>query len=198
MADDEPTLKDVLSARQSIAVHLQRTPLHRYPGIDEIVGAETWIKHENHHAVGAFKVRGGVHLATKLTASERRAGLYTASTGNHGQSIAYAAKVTGGHATIAVPEGLATRVPFAHTQRIMRHPQLGLDDFVLVSDAEMEEAIRLLLRHTGNLAEHAGAAPLAAALRIREQLVGRRVALILSGGNLGYESVRRIVAEGAK
>jgi threonine dehydratase len=80
----------------------------------------------------------------------------------------------------------------------MRHPERGLDDFVLVSDAELEEAVRLLLRHTGNVAEHAGAAPLAAALRIREQLAGRRVVLILSGGNLGYESVRRIVAEGGK
>ena len=77
-------------------------------------------------------------------------------------------------------EGLATRVGFALTQAIMRD---HLDDFVLVSEAEMRQAMRLMLEKTHNLAEAAGASPLAAALKIKERLQGKRVALILSGGN---------------
>lgn len=317
----EPTLADVLRARQLVRAHLPRTPLHRYPGLETLIGTPTWVKHENHHAVGAFKVRGGVTLAAGLGEAERRAGLYTASTGNHGQSIAFAGQTSGAAVTIAVPEGanptkveamrslgaevlfqgadydearewvrgqaeekggrfigptdpeliagvgtfaleiledlpevdvilvpvgagsgacgvclvaktlrpgvrvigvqseaapamvhawrgtplvdarsdtvaegLATRVPFENTQRIMRHPELGLDDFVLVSDAELEEAIRLLLRHTRNVAEHAGAAALAAALRLRHTLRGLRVVLVLSGGNLDPSELKRILA----
>jgi threonine dehydratase len=67
-----------------------------------------------------------------------------------------------------------------------------------VSDEAMEEAIRLLLEHTHNLAEHAGAAPLAAALELRERLEGKRVALVLSGGNLSMEALRAIVASGKR
>ncbi len=69
------------------------------------MGTEVWIKHENHQPIGAFKVRGGLNMAANLTPEERAAGLFTASTGNHGQSIAYAARAHGLQATIAVPEG---------------------------------------------------------------------------------------------
>jgi threonine dehydratase len=58
---------------------------------------------------------------------------------------------------------VATRVAYANTHAMLRHPERGLDDFVLVSDEAMEEAIVLLLEHTKNLAEHAGAAALAGA-----------------------------------
>ena len=51
-----------------------------------------WVKHENHQPVGAFKVRGGVNLISELTEDERRRGVIAASTGNHGQSVAYAAR----------------------------------------------------------------------------------------------------------
>jgi threonine dehydratase len=88
-------------------------------------------------------------------------------------------------------EGIATRVPFANTQRIMRK---YLDDFVLVDDSALKRAIVLLLQHTRNLAEGAGAAPLAAALQIKERLAGKKVALILSGGNLSMEKLRDILA----
>ena len=85
-----PTYDDVLAARKNVYRHLQRTPLLAYAGLSECVGTNVFVKHENHHAVGAFKVRGGVNLAAHLTDDERRAGLFTASTGNHGQSIAFA------------------------------------------------------------------------------------------------------------
>src|SRR5262245_32308740 len=105
MFDLYPTFQHILAARQEVARFLQRTPLHLYPGLSHLLGAEVWVKHENHHAVGAFKVRGGVNLAAHLTEAERRAGLFTASTGNHGQSIAFAGRAIGTPVTIAVPEG---------------------------------------------------------------------------------------------
>jgi threonine dehydratase len=78
-------------------------------------------------------------------------------------------------------EGLATRVAFELPQRIMWE---RLDDFVLVSDDQIRSAIVTMIETTRNLVEAAGAAPLAAALSLRERLAGKRVALICSGGNI--------------
>ncbi|MBE7551145.1 MAG: threonine dehydratase [Anaerolineales bacterium] len=312
-----PTLHDIIAARPHVYRYLRPTPLYRYHGLSELVGAEVWVKHENHQPVGAFKVRGGLNLAAHLSEAERRGGLFTASTGNHGQSIAFAAQVHGLKATIAVPEGanpgkvaamrglgaevifhgpdfdtarewiaaeaeslggrfvgpteelliggvgtyaleileelpdvqtiiapvgagsgvcgtsivaksinpnieviaaqsaqapamqlswksgelvtaetrtfaegVATRVPFLNTQRIMRR---YLDDFVLVDDEAIKEAIVLLLQHTHNLAEGAGAISLAAALQLKDRLAGKKVALVLSGGNLALEQLESIL-----
>src|SRR5689334_9909325 len=99
-----PTMADVLEARRRISAHLRPTPLYRYAGLDPLLEADVFVKHENHQPVGAFKVRGGINLVSQLTAEERARGLVTASTGNHGQSIAYAARVFGVPATICVPE----------------------------------------------------------------------------------------------
>src|SRR5215472_6946817 len=99
-----PDLADVLAARQRIAPYLRPTPLYRYPALDAMTGAQVWVKHENHQPVGAFKVRGGVSLIGQLTADERRRGVIAASTGNHGQSVAYAADLFGVRAVICVPE----------------------------------------------------------------------------------------------
>lgn len=100
-----PTFADVLAARRRIRPYLAPTPLHRYPALDELVGTETWVKHENHQPICAFKIRGGINLLSQLTPDERRSGVITASTGNHGQSIAYAASLFGVRAIICVPEG---------------------------------------------------------------------------------------------
>ena len=89
-------------------------------------------------------------------------------------------------------EGLATRVSFENVQTLLRDPKRGLDDFLLVSDDAMEDAIRLLLAHTHNLAEHAGAAALAGAIDQREALAGKQVAVVLSGGNLASADLARI------
>src|ERR1700758_5254843 len=99
-----PDLADVLAARGRIAPYLRPTPLYRYPALDAVAGAQVWVKHENHQPVGAFKVRGGVNLVSQLTADERRRGVIAASTGNHGQSVAYAAQLFGVRAVICVPE----------------------------------------------------------------------------------------------
>ena len=99
-----PDLADVLAARARIAPYLRPTPLYGYPALDALTGARLRVKHENHQPVGAFKVRGGVNLVSQLTADERQRGVASASTGNHGQSIAYAANLFGVRATIFVPE----------------------------------------------------------------------------------------------
>lgn len=312
-----PTLHDIIAARPNVYRFLHPTPLHHYAGLSQLLGAQVWVKHENHQPVGAFKVRGGLHFVAGMSEAQRQAGLYTASTGNHGQSIAFAARAYGVRATIAMPEqanpdkvaamrglgaevvfhgpdfdtarewmmqvaagrgglfvgptdealicgvgtygleivedlpdveviivpvgagsgvcgtgivakainpaiqvigvqsaqapamqrswasgrlqtaemrtfaeGIATRVPFENTQRIMRQV---VDDFVLVDDADIRRAVVLLLEHTHNLAEGAGAAPLAAALQLRERLAGKKVVLVLSGGNLAVDTLRQIL-----
>jgi threonine dehydratase len=317
-----PTFADVLAARRRIAPYLRPTALHTYPALDELVGTEVWVKHENHQPVGAFKVRGGVNLVSHLSEDERRRGLITASTGNHGQSIAYAARLFGVRAIICIPEGanpvkvdsmralgaeivvhgadfddarehserlaaehgfryvhsgneplliagvgtetleileerpdvdvvvvpigggsgaagacivakairpqievigvqsdaapaafrswetrslvedrmgtfaegLATRVPFELPQRILWEL---LDDFVLVSEEEIRRATVLMLERARNLIEPAGAAPLAAVLRLRERFAGRRVALIASGGNVSPAQLRALLVDEA-
>jgi threonine dehydratase len=309
-----PTLADVLEARLRISPHLRPTPLYSYATLNDLLDADVLVKHENHQPVGAFKVRGGVNLISQLSADERERGVIAASTGNHGQSIAYAARLFGVRATICVPvganpvkvasmrglgaelvfrgrdydearehceqlaqerghryvhsgneplliagvatetleileeqpqidvivvpvgggsgaagacivakatnpairiigvqseaapaafrswqerrliedrmetfaEGLATRTAFELPQRILWQ---WLDEFVLVSDDEIRAAQALMIEATRNLVEAAGAAPLAAALRLREQLTGKRVALILSGGNASREQL---------
>jgi threonine dehydratase len=322
MDGDIPTLADVLEARRRIAPHLRPTPLYEYPGLRELVGTEVYVKHENHLPTGAFKVRGGVNLVSQLDAETRERGVVAASTGNHGQSIAYAARLFGVQATICVPEaanpvkvasmrgvgaevvfhgrdfddarehceqlarergsryvhsgdeplliagvgtatleileeqpgvetlvvpigggsgaagacivaktlkpalrvigvqsdaapaayrswregklvedrmetfaeGLQTRTAFELPQRILRQ---SLDDFVLVSDDEIRAAQALMIETTRNLVEAAGAAPLAAALRMRDQLSGMQVALIASGGNASREQLLAVFSAGA-
>jgi threonine dehydratase len=317
-----PTLADVLDARRRISPHLRPTPLYGYPVLGELLGAEVFVKHENHQPVGAFKVRGGVNLVSQLSAEECERGVISASTGNHGQSIAYAARLFGVPATICVPEaanpvkvasmrglgaelvfhgrdfddarehcerlasergyryvhsgdeplliagvatetleildeqpetdviivpvgggsgaagacvvtkavrpatkvigvqseaapaayrswrerrlvedrmetfaeGLATRTAFALPQHILRE---SLDSFVLVGDDEIRTAQALMIETTRNLVEAAGAAPLAAALRMREELAGKRVALVLSGGNASREQLLDVLGGGA-
>jgi threonine dehydratase len=99
-----PDLADVLAARQRISPYLRPTPLYGYPALDSLTGAKVRVKHENHQPVGAFKVRGGVNLVSQLSAQDRQRGVATASTGNHGQSIAYAANLFGVRAIVFVPE----------------------------------------------------------------------------------------------
>ncbi len=87
-------------------------------------------------------------------------------------------------------EGLATRVAFALPQRVLWDM---LDDFVLVPDTEIRKAVRLMIETTRNLTEPAGAAALAAALRLRDRVAGKRVALILSGGNVTVAQLRELL-----
>ena len=100
-----PVFADVLSAAAAIRPYLSPTALLRHPLLERAVGTEVWVKHENHQPTGAFKVRGGVNLLSRFDADEGARGVIAASTGNHGQSIAWAAHRFGIRAVICVPEG---------------------------------------------------------------------------------------------
>jgi threonine dehydratase len=149
-----PTLADVLEARLRIAPHLRPTPLYGYAALDELVGTEVLVKHENHQPVGAFKVRGGVNLVSQLGEDERRRGLIAASTGNHGQSVAYAARLFGVTARICVPEN-ANPVKLA----AMRALGAELIEHGRDFDAAREQCERLAGEH-GYRYVHSGDEPL--------------------------------------
>lgn len=311
-----PDFQDVLMARRQIAPYLRRTAMHSYSAIDELVGARLFIKHENHQPVCAFKVRGGVNLMSQLTIEERARGVIAASTGNHGQSVAYGARLFGVKARIVVPEaanpgkvaamrgmgaevifhgerfdqarlhcealarehgyryvhsgdeplliagvatatlemledqpdleaiivpigggsgaagvcitasaiatsirvigvqseaspaayeswrqkrlveapnrtiaeGVATGSAFELPQAILRE---RLKEFILVSDDEIMRAMVWMVERAHSLAEAAGAAPLAAAYRMREELAGKKVGLICSGGNATQDQLKQ-------
>src|SRR6266704_890117 len=100
-----PTLSDILAARLRIRRHLDPSPLRNYPALGRIVGTEVWVKHDNLLPTGAFKVRGGVNLVSQLDAATRARGVIAASTGNHGQSVAFASRLFGVRATVVAPEG---------------------------------------------------------------------------------------------
>ncbi len=85
--------------------HLPRTPVFSYPALSERLGCELFIKHENHQPVGAFKVRGGINLLASLSAEERARGVISATRGNHGLSLAYAARLFDARAVLVVPHG---------------------------------------------------------------------------------------------
>ncbi|NPV71416.1 MAG: threonine/serine dehydratase [Firmicutes bacterium] len=316
----DPTISDVFRARTIVNRFLQPTPLIKPAALGRILGCEAWVKCENLQPVGAFKVRGGLNLVSQLTPEERARGVITASTGNHGQSIAYAARAFGVRAIVGAPEGanplkvdamrslgaevvlrgkdfdearrwveetareegyryvhsmneplliagvgtctlevvedlpdldyiivpigggsgasgacivvksieprikvigvqaerapsvylswkhgrltgtdsantfaegLATRVAFELPFRILSR---YLDDMVLVSEDEMKNAIEMLLETTHQVAEGAGAAATAAATKIADRLQGKRVALMLSGGNITLETLRGILS----
>lgn len=316
---ETPTFDGIVEARERIAPFgVTGTPLRPWTGLSRLTGAEIFVKHENHQPTGAFKVRGGVNLVSQLGPAERAAGLVAASTGNHGQSVAYAARSFEMTARICVPEGanptkvramedlgaevivhgvdfdearhhaaalaeehgyryvhsgnephliegvgthtleiieerseidvvivpigggsgaagaciagkalkpdlrvigvqaesapaayrswkeraivedrmgtaaegLATRFGFELPQQILWE---HLDDFVLVSEEELSRAVLLMLEHTRNLVEAAGASPLAAALKLGEGLQGRKVALICTGSNITLDQLKTIL-----
>ena len=321
MTPSAPTLDDVYRARRVIAPYLRATPLVRSEPLSELLGCQAYLKCENVQPIGSFKVRGGINLLSSLSEEERRRGVITASTGNHGQSIAYAARLFGAPAVIAAPEncnpykrqamermgarvtlvgkdfdesrlwaeeeakrqgyryvhpanepliiagvgtmsleimeelpevdviinpigggsgcsghcivakgikpgievigvqaerapavylswkagelqqtessntfaeGIATRVAFALTFSIIKE---RIDDIVLVSEYEMRGAIVTLLERAHMLAEPAGAAPLAAALKMSERLRDKTVVLALTGANITLAQLRAALME---
>ncbi len=312
-----PELMDIIAAQERIKPYLNQSPLYTYPTLNEYLGFTAYIKHENYNPTGAFKIRGGINLISQLTPEEKEKGVITASTGNHGQSIALAGKMFGVQVHICVPvganpgkvaairshgaqihehgkdfdeavengirlaeehgylfinsgnesrliagvgtigleimqqlpdievvmspvgsgtgaSGTATAVktlnpgiktisvqaenaPSIHMSYISGKPEstptadtfadglatrnafelpLGIlrdhvDEFILVSEDEMRNAIKLYVEHCHTIAEGAGAATLAGAIKLKDQLKGKKVALVLSGGNLTYEELMK-------
>lgn len=104
--DSLPTLSQIESAKALIRPLIRETPTYRWPLLEAGLGCELWLKHENHTPVGAFKIRGGLVYMDELTRQQPNvAGVIAATTGNHGQSIAFAAKSHGLRAVIVIPHG---------------------------------------------------------------------------------------------
>ena len=127
-----PTLAEMEEASAAVYRHMPPTPQYRWPLLDALAGTEVWVKHENHTPVGAFKIRGGLVYfdQVKRTRPEVR-GVVGATRGNHGQSMGFAARVTGTSATVIVPKGNSTEKNAA-----MR--ALGVQ--VIVEGADFQEA----------------------------------------------------------
>ncbi|MGV3658584.1 MAG: threonine dehydratase [Prosthecobacter sp.] len=101
-----PTLREIEAAAVLIRPHIPTTPTYRWPLLEHGLGCELWLKHENHTPVGAFKIRGGLVYMDELKRQQPEVrGVIAATTGNHGQSIAYAARHNGLRAVIVVPHG---------------------------------------------------------------------------------------------
>ena len=100
-----PSLADVYAARARIADTIRPTPLSRHALLSAETGLDLLVKHENHNPTSAFKVRGGLNLVRSLSPDEQARGVVTASTGNHGQSIALACQRAGVACTVFVPLG---------------------------------------------------------------------------------------------
>src|SRR5437764_11646717 len=180
-----PDFHDVLLARKRIAPYLARTPLHTYPGINELVGVEVYIKHENYQPVGAFKVRGGINLISQLSPDERARGVIAVSTGNHGQSVAYAARLFGVKARIVVPEG-------ANPGKVAAMQGMGAEVIfhgAIYDDAQLH--CEALAREHGYRYIHSGNEPLLIAgvatetLEMLEDEPGLDVIIVPIGGGSG-------------
>jgi threonine dehydratase len=99
------TLADVRAARDRIAPYIAPTAFREYPQLAALAGGDfrLFVKHENHQPTNSFKIRNGLSFMTALSAEQRRAGVVAASTGNHGQGIAYGGKLLGVSTTVCVP-----------------------------------------------------------------------------------------------
>ena len=101
---EEPTFVDILAARRVLEPYLAPTPFYESISLGRMLGLRLWIKYENHQPISAFKVRGTLNKVLSLTDEERMRGVVTASMGNHGQGVCYAARLTDVHATVVMPE----------------------------------------------------------------------------------------------
>jgi threonine dehydratase len=99
----QPSLASLESAAALVYESMPPTPQYRWPLVESRVGIEVWVKHENHTPTGSFKVRGGLVYFDDLCRSGKPTGVVTATRGNHGQSIGFAARRYGVPATIVVP-----------------------------------------------------------------------------------------------
>jgi threonine dehydratase len=101
-----PTLADIEAAARIVHAHMPPTSQYCWPLLCEALGTEVWVKHENQTPVGAFKIRGGlVHFARLAERGALPGGVISATRGNHGQSVGFAARLHGIPATIVVPHG---------------------------------------------------------------------------------------------
>ncbi len=146
-----PTLQDVFLARKVVDRYLKPTPLLYSESLSRKLGFDLWLKCENLQPIGAFKIRGGIYLISRLSAEQRARGVVSASTGNHGQSIAYAARLFGARAVICVPEN-ANPLKVASMERLGAEVvKYGKDfDEARLHAAELGERDGMLFIHSAN------------------------------------------------
>jgi threonine dehydratase len=197
-----PTLDDVRAARLTLAEHLPPTPMLRSSRLSEALECDYYIKCENLQPVGAFKVRGGVNLVASLSDDEREAGLVAASTGNHGQSVAYAGRLFGVAVTIFVPAERANPMKVAAMERLGARVRFHGRDFDEAREACEREAARTSARyvHSGNEPLHiAGVATMA--LEILDALPDPDIVFVPVGGGSGAAAqgtVLRVLSPGTE
>jgi threonine dehydratase len=100
---DLPTYADVLAAAPIVRQYLKPTPLYEWAALSQLLGCRYFLKHENHTPTTAFKVRGGIYLVARLSEEQKRCGIIGCTTGNHGQSLAYACRLFGVRCVLVVP-----------------------------------------------------------------------------------------------
>ena len=102
----DPVITELDAARTIVYRHMASTPSYSWPLLSQRAGCDVWVKHENHTPVGAFKVRGGLVYLSGLKATQPNLkGVISATRGNHGQSLAFAAAKVGMQAVVVVPHG---------------------------------------------------------------------------------------------
>jgi len=137
------TRESIQSAQQIVRAAFAPTPQQMWPLINQRLGAQVWVKHENHTPVGAFKLRGGLTYFDALRRREPLCkGVVSATRGNHGQSVGFAARRHGMQATVVVPHGNSTEKNAAMRALGVELVEHG-DDF----QAAREHAAALALRH---------------------------------------------------
>src|SRR5262245_47621167 len=101
---DWPTFASITAAADIVHRHVRPTPLYEWPALSKLLGCRYFLKHENHTPRTAFKVRGGLNLVARLSEEHRRRGIIGCTTGNHGQSLAFACRAFGVRCVLVVPE----------------------------------------------------------------------------------------------
>src|SRR5215510_8933776 len=101
---NEPTFADVVAAAPVVHRYLKPTPLYEWPALSQKLGCRYYLKHENHTPTTAFKVRGGINLVARLPEEQKRRGILGCTTGNHGQSLAYACRLFGVRCVLVIPQ----------------------------------------------------------------------------------------------
>ena len=180
---------DVLAARARIAPYLTPTPLRSYPQLDALVGhgIRAFVKHENHHPTQSFKIRNGISAITALSADARARGVIGASTGNHGQGVAWAGRELGVKVAICVPVGNNPEKGAAITALGAELIEVGAtyDETVVQCDRIRAERGLTLLHSTNNREVIAGAGTMT--LEMLEQQPDLDAVVIALGG--GSQSV---------
>lgn len=182
---EPPTLDDVRRARSRLEGYLRPTPLLPVPRLSDLLGFEVFVKLESLLPTGAFKVRGGFNLVAQLSEEERSAGLIAASTGNHGQSLAYAGRQMGVPVLIGAPEA-ANPLKVAAMERLGATVVLHGKDYDEAREWVEGEAAAKGYRyvHSGN-EPHLIAGIGTAALEVHEEAPDLDAVIVPVGGGSG-------------